>query len=105
MDTYQAKRATLFVRERKVDHDGYCSDNENEPTVNCYVITLPLPPSLNLKIGEVISAEHFKMFCVTTYEMHNLNTRGSYMCKECELWKDISQHDVEIDIVSGVAIQ
>lgn len=102
---YNATHATLFIRERIVDHDGYCSGDENYPSVKCYTVTLPLPDGIvTPKLGDTLSRDVIDLIPVTSYSARSLNIMGSRYCKPCYLWSDISRHDCAMDVIAAIAV-
>ena len=101
--SYTATHAVLTIRSRIIDHDGYCSGEENTPSVRVVLKTVKLPQTHlhRFKLGEIITGYHLFDSYVEPTEV---NTEGSGYCDGCNYWDDVGiNHDSISDVVCAIA--
>lgn len=98
-------RFELLIVARTADHDGYCSGNENEPSVNLTLKTVIRDDEYgNLILGDVITdpvtlremfPEHFREY--------GLYFQSGY-CRNSRLWDDVQHHETVETVACAVLI-
>jgi hypothetical protein len=99
----RATHITMVVRERSMDHDGYCSDNECTPEARLVLHTVPVPVSLEVDIGEMISLDKLNLLRLP---VPTVNQDGSGYCvTEGSPWAEVGDHhDSVVDVVCGMGV-
>ena len=99
-----ANKVLVLLRERKVDHDGYCSDGDNEAEMKVIIRELDIPSEVDsYPWGNVVPLETLRSWFPMLEEEEDLEGE-SYYCHENTTWDDLDRHTRKIDIVSGIVI-
>lgn len=100
----------VVVRVRKVDHCGYCSDNNCEADADLVTLTMPAPPDIPTQFGQMLTLEQLQLLTPPQFNEGcpelELNSGGSYYCQACDSpWPDVGgRHDGDIQIVCAMGI-
>ena len=93
---------------RSVDHDGYCSGDENgaQVTVTTQLITPTWLQDGVYKKGQVIDRTDFDNKTSGEFESSGVldANGGSYYCEQNGLWEDLSQHAYADTVLYAIVV-
>lgn len=99
----------IIIRTRTADHDGgYCSGEENQPSVTIATKKIILKKPINRKftLGELITDEKFLIANFKRFFKKDWTGNGdSFFCDKCPEWKDVKTHEYSTEVIAAILLE